>query len=71
MTNRFESSVAIVTGAGRGIGESTARRLAAEGAAVVIAELDAATGEGVAADIREQRGPSHLRRCRCRRARYP
>ena len=51
MTRRFESSVAIVTGAGRGIGEATARRLAAEGAAVVIAELDAATGERVASSI--------------------
>ncbi len=51
MTRRFESSVAIVTGAGRGIGEATARRLAAEGAAVVIAELDPATGEHVASSI--------------------
>ncbi len=56
MTRRFESSVAIVTGAGRGIGEATARRLAAEGAAVVIAELDPATGEHVASGVRADGG---------------
>lgn len=40
MLGRFVDRVAIVTGAGRGIGEATALRLAAEGAAVVIGELD-------------------------------
>jgi len=40
MMGRFVDQVAIVTGAGRGIGEATALRLAAEGAAVVIGELD-------------------------------
>src|SRR5436853_2637092 len=48
---RLESRVAIVTGGGHGIGKAYARRLADEGAAVVIAELDGAAAERVAAEI--------------------
>ena len=48
---RFKNKVAVVTGAGQGIGETYARRLAAEGAQVVIAELDAERGQQVASDI--------------------
>ncbi|MCZ6782392.1 MAG: SDR family oxidoreductase [Proteobacteria bacterium] len=55
---RFEDKVAVVTGAGRGIGESYAKGLAAEGASVVIAELDEAQGERVAAEISEAGGKS-------------
>lgn len=36
--NRFKDKVVIITGAASGIGEATARRLASEGAAVVIAD---------------------------------
>lgn len=53
---RFAGRVAVITGAGRGIGEATARRLAAEGAGVVIAELDIGSGEAVAASIRADGG---------------
>ncbi len=50
---RFENQVAIVTGGGRGIGAAVARRLAAEGAAVVVADLDIEPAEEVAQVIRE------------------
>jgi rhamnulose-1-phosphate aldolase/alcohol dehydrogenase len=43
--------VALVTGAGSGIGRATARRLAAEGACVVLADRDAAAVKEAAADL--------------------
>jgi len=48
---RFQDKVAIVTGAAHGIGEAYARALAAEGAAVAIADLDREHGERVAGEI--------------------
>src|ERR1700677_3982378 len=47
----FTGKVAIVTGAAQGIGEAYARALAAHGAAVVIADVNAEAGEKVAADL--------------------
>src|SRR5215469_9265848 len=48
---RFKDKVAFITGGGRGIGETYARALAAEGAAVVLAEIDVAAAQSVAASI--------------------
>jgi len=47
----LEGRVAIVTGGGHGIGKAYARRLAEDGAAVVIAELDGSAAERVAAEL--------------------
>jgi len=46
---RLQDRVAVITGAGSGIGLASARRLAAEGATVVIADIDEETGK-LAAD---------------------
>lgn len=53
---RFVNKVAIVTGAGQGIGEAYARALANEGAMVVVAEINADNGARVAAEINEAGG---------------
>jgi 3-oxoacyl-[acyl-carrier protein] reductase len=53
---RFEGRVAAVTGGGRGIGEATCELLAAQGAAVVVSDLDEEVAEEVASRIRDSGG---------------
>jgi len=48
---RLEGKSAIVTGAGSGFGAGIARKFAAEGAQVMVADIDAGAAEAVAAEI--------------------
>ena len=47
---RLQDRVAVITGAGSGIGLATARRMAAEGAVIVAADIDETAGAKVAAE---------------------
>lgn len=56
----LDGKVAIVTGAGRGIGRGEALELAREGAAVVVNELDPTVGQGVVDEIEAAGGRAVL-----------
>jgi NAD(P)-dependent dehydrogenase (short-subunit alcohol dehydrogenase family) len=58
---RLDDKVAIVTGGAQGIGGATARRLAEEGARVLVVDVDAQTAEANVARIRESGGTAELR----------
>ena len=49
--SRLTGRVALVTGSGRGIGKAVALRLAADGAAMVVNDIDSDVGDAVAAEI--------------------
>ncbi|MFC3213083.1 SDR family NAD(P)-dependent oxidoreductase [Novosphingobium panipatense] len=54
MPNEPNGRVAVVTGAGGGVGNGIARRLAAQGASVIIAEFDEESGSAAARELVEQ-----------------
>ena len=53
---KLKDKVAIITGAGRNIGEDTAKLFAREGAKVAVVDLDKGRGDAVAAAIKEAGG---------------
>lgn len=60
---RFTGRCVVVTGGAHGIGAATARRLASEGARVLIADVDRSAGEQVARTIRDDGGQALFRYC--------
>lgn len=56
--NRLQDKVAVITGAGRGIGKATAETFAREGAQVVIADFDEKSGQSTASGINANGGQS-------------
>jgi NAD(P)-dependent dehydrogenase (short-subunit alcohol dehydrogenase family) len=60
---RLQNKVVVVTGAARGIGEAYAKGLAAEGASVVVADLNATAGEQVAKRIEAGGGTAMFVSC--------
>ncbi len=60
MANRLNKRACVVTGGASGIGEAVARLFAAEGARVLIADLDEVGGKRVATDIRSSGGDARF-----------
>jgi NAD(P)-dependent dehydrogenase (short-subunit alcohol dehydrogenase family) len=56
MSGRLEGRAAVITGAGDGIGEGMARRFAAEGARVMVTDINGQAAERVARSLREEFG---------------
>jgi NAD(P)-dependent dehydrogenase (short-subunit alcohol dehydrogenase family) len=63
MSGRLAGKVAIVTGAGQGVGRGVALAFAREGAAVVVAECNDAAGASVVAEIEAFGGKALLAQC--------
>jgi rhamnulose-1-phosphate aldolase/alcohol dehydrogenase len=61
----LEGKIALVTGGAGGIGSATARRLLAEGACVVLLDLDEAALQAAGAELAKQHGKDRVRGMRC------
>jgi len=59
----LKDKIAIVTGAGNGIGRAIAERFGDEGAAVLVVDIDEQGGEETAATIRKKGFPASFTRC--------
>lgn len=57
----IREKVAVVSGGGLGIGRAVARRLAHEGAAVVVADVDEEAGSGAVLEIHTEGGRAALK----------
>lgn len=60
---QFEGKIAIVTGGGGGIGEGYSKRLATEGATVVVVDLNEEGGNRVVEEIKAAGGQAVFQRC--------
>ena len=58
---RLAGKIALITGAGAGIGEATAKRFAAEGATVIVTDIDSSAAERVAAAITAEGDSAYAR----------
>ena len=63
MTGKLASQVALITGSASGIGEATARRFAAEGAKLVIADVQTDRGRHLAEELTSSGSPAIFAEC--------
>ena len=60
---RLKDKIGLITGAASGIGKACAERLAREGAAVMLTDIDSENGEAAAAAIRDAGGDARFQSC--------